>query len=246
MRPLLRYVGGKWRQWKYLKDLIEGERYREYCVGGGAMLCRRVPTKGEVISDVNERLMNLYRVVKDEEMCWELIQLIKDNGEIGRREFELYQIKQEMELGIIWNSYIYLAINRFSWMSFGHQYDPDRNWGNMIDRIKWWHVRLRNVKIECRDVLNRSQWDGKILFLDPPYLWGRRMVVNLYRHEMTDADHVELLEKCVRVRNKRVIICGLESDLYHTYLKNWSKRTWEIKIGCGKEMMEECCWFKDV
>lgn len=71
------------------------------------------------------------------------------------------------------------------------------------------------------------------VFLDPPYLHETRPNgTNLYKHEMTKSDHVQLLSNCL-VMKCNIMIIHPKCDLYETMLFNWRKI--EVKVRYNKK-----------
>jgi DNA adenine methylase len=63
--PVVAWQGGKrWLVKELLPLLPKHQMYVELFCGGGALLCAKEPSTGEVINDKNSELVNLYRVVK--------------------------------------------------------------------------------------------------------------------------------------------------------------------------------------
>lgn len=54
-----------------------------------------------------------------------------------------------------------------------------------------------------------------------PYLQSTRKKY-LYNHELSDRDHIELLES-IKCCNCKIMISGYESDMYEKYLKGFTK-----------------------
>lgn len=68
---------------------------------------------------------------------------------------------------------------------------------------------------------------GRVLiYADPPYLHSTRTSRQRYKHEMTDRQHVELLNR-LRVSPASVILSGYPSNLYDELLPDW--RTYEFQ-----------------
>lgn len=91
VQPVLKWVGGK-RQLipeieKYFPDKKDISTYYEPFVGGGAVLFHFQPKKA-VINDVNEELINLYKVIKDD-----VESLIEDLGNYENDEDLYYEIR---------------------------------------------------------------------------------------------------------------------------------------------------------
>lgn len=77
---------------------------------------------------------------------------------------------------------------------------------------------------DCHAVLRSSiNWTGReLVYADPPYLMETRKGGALYRHEYTDAQHIELLE-ILRSLPCAVMISGYRSDLYDNTLAGWRR-----------------------
>ncbi len=82
----------------------------------------------------------------------------------------------------------------------------------------------RYLGIENRpalEVIQRFDSENVFMYLDPPYLLSGR-AAKQYRHEMSDADHEELLETILKSRAK-IMVSGYESEMYDSYLAGWRK-----------------------
>lgn len=66
MQPLIKWPGGKSREFVYIKDLIpEFDRYVEPFFGGGAIFFNLMPKKA-IINDICQELIDFYKFIKDE------------------------------------------------------------------------------------------------------------------------------------------------------------------------------------
>ncbi len=84
--------------------------------------------------------------------------------------------------------------------------------------------RLKGVQIECLpalELLSRYDTEDVFMYLDPPYLHSTRKNY-LYKYEMSDCDHEELLRVLVKHPGK-ILISGYENEMYNDYLSSWSK-----------------------
>ena len=67
MQPLIKWPGGKSKEFEYIKYLIPHHtRYVEPFFGGGAVFFQLKPKK-EIINDINLELVNFYKFIKGEE-----------------------------------------------------------------------------------------------------------------------------------------------------------------------------------
>lgn len=78
-----------------------------------------------------------------------------------------------------------------------------------------------------------------LLYCDPPYLMSTRSYTKrpLYRCELTDADHVELL-RLLRALPCHVMLSGYMSDLYATALADWRTESFWTVNRRGKRVQE--------
>lgn len=89
--------------------------------------------------------------------------------------------------------------------------------------------------------LRASSWFGdEFVYADPPYVRSaRRSARDLYRYEMTDEDHVRLLDILCHLECP-VMISGYHSELYDEYLSGWRLLTVEVMGHAG--LNTECLW----
>ena len=182
--PIVKWVGGK-RQlmFELLKNMPETyNRYFEPFIGGGALFFELQPQNG-YISDMNEELINLYSVVRDD-----VYNLIDDlnKHEISKEYFlkirnfdrtEKYNKLSDIEKA---SRFIYLNRTCFNGMyrvnSQGQFNVPFGNYKNprIVDAENLINCSklLKNTEICCGDfseILNKVQ-KGDFVYFDPPYV----------------------------------------------------------------------------
>lgn len=111
--------------------------------------------------------------------------------------------------------------------------------------------QIRRVDPEFRfDVRNAIDflvtWDFKgdeFVYCDPPYLHSTRGRADLYRHEMTDIEHIRLLGilRGLAAKGVKVMISGYFSKLYQQMLKDWHTFTYTAVTRSGATA-EEWLW----
>lgn len=74
------------------------------------------------------------------------------------------------------------------------------------------------------------------MYIDPPYVLSTR-TREQYQYEMTDHDHIELLE-LLNQSKAQVILSGYASDLYDQYLSNWHRLEFSATAEQGLPRME--------
>ncbi len=85
-----------------------------------------------------------------------------------------------------------------------------------------------------------SRYQNWFVFLDPPYLMGTRSSGPMYRHEMTDEQHAELL-RIVRLLPCPVMLCGYWSQLYANALDDWRVVEY-FSVARSGEKRKEFAW----
>lgn len=110
--------------------------------------------------------------------------------------------------------------------------------------------RLSGVLIENRpaiQVLQDHDESETLHYVDPPYVHETRYsgakTGRVYRHEMSDQDHEELLKVLLELEGK-VIVSGYPSDIYNDYLAKWKRVDTSARIssGRGTDVRTECLW----
>lgn len=128
---------------------------------------------------------------------------------------------------------------------------PAHDWANYPASLHAVVARLVGVIIECKPAIEvMAQHDGieTLFFCDPPYMPKTRsqksrvggLKYHCYTHEMTEADHVELLD-FVRTLQGMVVLSGYPSALYDDALADWHRMTWAA-FADGARARTEVLW----
>lgn len=116
------------------------------------------------------------------------------------------------------------------------------NWNATPELLREYARRLKAVQIEnlsALDLIGRFNRREVLIYADPPYLLGTRGGKQ-YRHEMTDADHMALLE-ALKSHKGPVILSGYDSPLYREMLAGWETVRWTAYTQSSKRR-EEMVW----
>lgn len=243
MNRVLKYPGSKWNIAKALVELIpEHHSYLEPFAGSMAVLFNKPPSAIETVNDLDSNVTNLFACIQEDSE--KLARLVMTTPYSRQIYDESYKMDPAME--------ILLGADRFHkacqflikcWMGYGSRTNGHKvGWKNDVqgrERMyalwSWyclpeWIIevaeRLRCIQIECRpaiEVIQRFDYENVFMYLDPPYLLHTRSAKQ-YKHEMTDADHEELLKITLQSKAK-VMISGYESEMYNDYLSSWKKKT---------------------
>ena len=235
MRALLRYPGSKQRiaSW-IIEHMHPHHSYLEPYFGGGAILFNKEPSRIETINDLDDDVVNLFRVIREqkEELIEEVVytpyaraeydNAFPDNSEeltdVDRAKNFL--IRSGMGHG-------FRLCEKCGWKKdvYGREAAyAVRYWNDLPAAITAVAHRLKMVQIEHKpavDLIKGFNHDNVLIYADPPYVLSTR-TRKQYRHEMTDQDHVELLETLL-LHKGYVMLSGYDNDIYNDYLKGWRK-----------------------
>lgn len=235
MSKVLKYPGSKWNIAKDLIYLIPPHHsYVEPYFGSGAVLFNKEPSNIETVNDLDSDVTNLFRCIqKDSERLARLVMTTPYSREEYDKQFDGkgYASDYQRAAGFLvkcWQGHGF----RTNGYKVGWKNDVQGrerayalwNWYRLPEWVIEIAERLRKVQIENRpalEVIERFNYENAFMYIDPPYLLETRRAKQ-YKHEMTDADHEELLKLILKSRAK-IMISGYESDMYNDYLNGWSK-----------------------
>lgn len=238
--PVLRYHGGKWRiaDW-VLAHFPAHSVYVEPFGGAAGVLLNKEPAGAEVYNDLDGEIVNVFRVLRDPESAKRLAHACSYTP-YAREEYNLSQVpcadpveQARRTLFRAWASFGSAGATRGrSGMRTytrpdGKHSDVAKCWARIPDVIPRFTERFRNVVIESRpaiDVMAQHDTPETLHYIDPPYLPETRSSgsTGYYRHEMSHADHEELLA-FVRSLKGYVVVSGYESTLYNNRLAGWRR-----------------------
>lgn len=250
MKQVLKYPGSKWRIAGDIVDRIpEHHTYLEPFFGSGAVFFSKEPSKIEMINDLDNNVPNLFRCIRDDP---EKLASIVAATPYARYEYErAFASNDEQDnfkraadfLVMCWQGHGFRTNGyRVGWKNDVHGRESMyalRNWYNLPKIILQTAERLRCVQIDNRpalEVIKRFNYQNVFMYIDPPYILGTR-TARQYKYEMTDEDHIELLE-VLKESNAMIMISGYESDLYDNMLKGWYKEQFRSNAEYGGNRVE--------
>lgn len=231
-KTLTPYYGGKYNKvGEFITSILpEHRHYIELCGGMAGILMMKKPSFQEVYNDVDEHLVNLFRVVRDPagfeklKALLELTPYARDEWKFCQRRFrkEKDPVEKARQTYVTLSQGFAGSLGNKSFSYGGLKYESSvaRTYFNGLWELEAIHQRITNVLIENQQALEVAQkWDGKdsLLYFDPPYLKETRKTYNDYSYEMTKQEHVRVLEFLTQCKSK-VIVSGYRTQLYDQIL----------------------------
>ncbi|MCH7340311.1 DNA adenine methylase [Acinetobacter higginsii] len=256
--PLIRYHGGKFRiaDW-IISHFPRHKTYVEPFGGGGSVLLCKEPSQIEVYNDLDGEVVNLFRVLRNTEHRLQLEKQLYLTP-FARAEFHLaYEdtdcpveqarrmiVRAQMGFG---SAGATKGSTGFR-MAGGRQKNYEiQLWEKYPNRLAEYAQRLKRVLIENQEaakIISLYDNEDTLFFVDPPYVRSTRTAnVVAYRYEMSDSDHIELLDQLNQVKGK-VLITGYEHEIYNEKLSHWKKLTKQVQASgkMGGVSRQECLW----
>jgi DNA adenine methylase len=221
VRPLLKWAGGKRslveRILSFYPDDHRERSYHEPFMGGGAVFFSLEPGRGSV-NDVNPRLMNFYRVVRDSPE--DLIR-VAGGYNYDKKEYYLHRTRfNERPADPVEDAALFLYLNKTAYnglyrvnsrgefnVPFGRYKDP-----TIVDPRRI----MKEVDIRCGDFLYllETAEAGDLCYLDPPYVPVSKTAhfTDYSAGGFTEEDQRRLRDMCVKLDDRGVVFVQSNSD----------------------------------
>jgi len=238
-RTAIKRVGGKSRILDWLLPHLEPsgvERYIEPYFGSGAVFFARPPADNEAINDIDGRLINFFRVLRDN---GDGLRRRCEDTEYSRAVFDECAEPSDDPFIDAWRFYVRNRMSLFGLgITFhygrGGAFPTPRRFAINVSNLDSFRDRLRNpviLNMPAVDFLREfSGSPGVFAYLDPPYPKtagrdgkdGKR--ASYYEKDMEERDHVELLD-VVDEFDGRVALSSYDNPLYSDRLRapKWRK-----------------------
>ena len=195
------------------------------------MILNKKSSSRNIYNDLNSKICTFFRQLRDNPD--ELIKLLKltpysreefeksfDDGkfsdvEIARRFF--------LQISMVFNS-IY---GKSGWKSPNLKTTSfNLSYLNSVNNLELLIEKLRTIAIEnapAIETIKRYDHKETLFYIDPPYVFSERLDKSkVYDHEMTDGEHIELIN-LLKTIESRAVISGYDSKLYNEHLDGWFK-----------------------
>ena len=248
-RPMapFQWAGGKGKLARWIIRYVpRGNIYVEPFAGAASVFWHLpAPFSVEVLNDLDDDVVNLYRVLQDkfrfEELSHRLIstpyaraefmraiQIAKDHTATDIDRAWAFFVKQNQGFGGKakgagdWGRIINTTCNGMA--------QNASQWRSRLSLLSFWHERLSRVQIDCIDgIACIKYWDTPetVFYIDPPYAPDTRRTRRLYKNEPDLAYHECLVKTILAVKGKVMLSC-YDHPVYSPLTKaGWSKLTKE-------------------
>jgi len=224
------YYGGKGHSARWIVGSLPAPgRYRVYVepFAGAASVFWHLPRPYpvEVLNDLDERIVTLFRVLQDrrqfQELAHRLLWTLYSLEEFRRALAILERWQEHDEIDRAWAVFVaqdqgFGGVNGTegrrgrTFISKRGMASTVGQWRGRLRLLPIWHERLTRVQLDCRDALEViDYWDSgeTAFYVDPPYVPESRVAGSrsVYRWEYTAAEHEALIEKLLGIRGGAVL-----------------------------------------
>lgn len=248
-KPLSHYYGAKSEQLDFLLPIVESIKHHtwiEAACGMASLTLAKKPAPVEVINDIDERVVCLFRTVR-EKSKWLSKQLAATPYSLAAFE-ECARVARDTEANQYQRGYAMLVCLRQSFST-----SPGRSWSrvvahsrrSMASSVSRWidlpdHVaavadRLRMVQCDCLDItdcIHKYDRPESLFYIDLPYMPQTRRSAKAYEHEADKLTHKRMLRAVMHAKGK-FIISGYAHPLYDEVLtgaRGWERI--EYRVAC--------------
>jgi DNA adenine methylase len=244
VRSPLRWVGGKFFIADWIISLMpRHEIYVEPFFGAGWVFFKKSKVKVEVINDIDDRIYALFKVLSDEELFQKFLEKIWFVGKSEKLYYEMLGRSKSDNLDLVDKAVAFFYVNKFCIAgnlreAFLLCKDGFKTvaYEGVKKRLLAIHRRLENVLVLNRDwkeIVEKYDGENVVHYLDPPYVISSRPgSEGIYAHEMSDEEHEELVDICLRLKG-RVILSGYRNRIYERLERNgWIRLDKKVKLYC--------------
>lgn len=248
--PIL-WLGGKGTNWRWIVQHMHAHRtYVEPFGGGASVLLNKPASSVEVYNDLDKRLYSLFKVLRDPTKARKLNRLLKLTPYSEDEYHDAWDASpstDEVEKARTVFAQLRMAFGGLG--SRGHR--PGFGFAKTscrakatkacVDHLPTTVERLRSVTIMNRcgiDVIRRFDSPETLFYCDPPYHSQTRKGTADYQHEMSDSQHLELLNTLKNVKGK-VMLSGYDNPLYQKHLSGWRRSTRVQALQCSRDKTQK-------
>lgn len=235
MKTPISYYGGKQDLIPEILPLIPKHKmYVEPFIGGGAIYWAKKPSEIEVINDLNNDVVNFYRVFKTkfDELHKEINCTLHSRNLYEKADKILYYPDKEysdVEKAWAFWTKCNMSFGRSLRVKCGWAFDNFGVQENFMFNLKTiiskdYEKRINLTQIDCSDaikVIKQRDSENTFFYLDPPYY---NSDISAYKGYTID-NFKELLETCENIKGKFLLSSYLSDLLTEFRIRNnWNKK----------------------
>ena len=240
----LPYYGGKASRslrglGAWITDLLppveKKQIYVEPCAGMLGVLLQRAPAPFEFASDVDDRLVTWWRVLRNQpnDLCMLIEHTPRARSEFAAALKVVRGSKEHADLEVAW------AVTVLLWQGMTNGLNPrqtnESQWSRphkhrsrpSSERLMMVHERIKDVCIDNRAAADVLRWTADkpntVIYVDPPY---RTAVTSPYEHTEIGSETTDLL----LAQTGRVAVSGYSSEWDHL---GWWRHEIRLKTGAA-------------
>lgn len=206
----LKWFGGKFYLSDQILPLPAHRQYVEVFGGGMSMLFAKERSYREVYNDVNDRLVNFWRVLQSQP--YDLVLECQRIGQLDSRA--LFLEYKEPSPDSIEDAARFLYVNKLSFSGKNDAFHGKEDKGaraydtfiHVLDRLQSISDRIQGVLIEQQDfrtIFKRFDDPDTIFYVDPPYVQGGDSYEKMIGGKTwTEQDLIDCLDLCSELQGK--------------------------------------------
>lgn len=247
MTSILKYPGGKWRISDWIISRLPPHKvYLEPFFGSDGVFFNKEPSYLETINDINGDIVNLFKVCRERPQ--ELARALEftpwaREEYINCKEIIGDEVERARRLLVRHHQSFGTTNSNLNTWRHSQKYNSPRCaalWSELPELVLKTCSRLKMAQIENKSAFELIQSyndPDTLIYLDPPYLQSLRKR-DLYKYEMTDMQHEELLE-LIKSSKSKICLSAYDNALYNERLKNWYTDEKETTAQMGKHRTEK-------
>jgi DNA adenine methylase len=257
IKPILKYPGAKWRIAPWIvSHFPPHEHYLEPYCGSAAVFFTKEKARHEVLSDTSGAIINLFQVLRNPEQAQQLAEWV-DFTPWAEAEYERYEKDYESAPDPVENARRFLIrcwqahggtiyqVSGWKHNGLGGHAHPSSLWQKLPARLLTTVQRLKDAEIRNRPALEMIAYyhdPSCLIYCDPPYVLETR-ARKYYQQEMTDGEHIELLE-ALDTHPGPVLLSGYAHPLYDERLSRWHRVSMKAPTEHGN-VRTEILWLNE-
>lgn len=257
-RAPLKWFGAKTKLMPRLIPLMpHHRRYISVFGGSGGDIWAKPRSKVEVYNDINRNLYTFFHVLLDDRQRYRLCALVESAAQSRVLYADMLDICRHGHADDVMVAFAVYYCTSFGFGGLdpaictpGNFTQSSRKgvsskWLDASRHLRSVARRFRAVTIEhmdWQDLVTKYDALETLFYCDPPYEFSTRQSIG-YRHEMSGADHIALLDVLNTVQG-HVMLSGYDNALYQERLAQWRRVSFVVKCWCSTTKSErvECVW----